>query len=608
MALTDDIIKTLPKATGVYILRDSANKIIYIGKANDLRVRLRSYLGQDDRPFTGRIVEKTERVEYVLTRNETEALLLENQLIKEHSPRYNIDLKDDKSYVRIKLTVGNEWPGIYVTRKVVKDGSRYFGPYSSARSTRNTLSAIGRIFPVRRCTDTFFANRSRPCIFHYIGLCMAPCVYKAIWKEYGQAVLDLIAFLEGKNHDLVNMLETRMKEESDNLNFEKAARIRDQIAAIRSTLTPQVVTGHTGTDTDVFSFFRRKNAIQIAVVCISQGNMSDSFNYTFRDVEEDDIIAGAILQFYLKHQEIPVRIYTDTLPRSIDTLEEVLSNMRGSRVRIYKPARGRPLQWLSIAQDNARTHSRREGSSVSVLEEIAKAFHLSSVPYRMECYDISNIQGKSAAGSRVVFVDGEPDKTLYRHYRIQGMDTPDDFAMLREIFERRLMHDETRPDLIVIDGGKGQLGVFLKVLEELGVPRMPIVSIAKAKGGRVDRFFLPGRKDAVRLPERSRALRTLQRLRDEAHRFAIKYHRQLRSRRSTSLFEGIPGIGPKKARALLMYTSNLTDLSQITPEDLSGIKGLSSKDRENIISYLKAESLPIPLIFCNDKIGNPSGN
>jgi excinuclease ABC subunit C len=584
MALTADIIKGLPKATGVYILRDASSRIIYIGKAKDLRIRLRSYLGQDNRLQTGRIVDKTDKIDYILTRNEAEALLLENQLIKAHKPRYNIDLKDDKTYVRIKVNTNSEWPGISITRKVARDGARYFGPYSSARSTRNTLSAIGRIFPIRRCTDTFFANRSRPCIFHSIGLCMAPCVYKTIHKEYDQTVRDLIAFLEGRNRDLEKMLQERMMIESDNLNFERAAKIRDQIAAIRSTLTPQVVMGHTGADTDVFAFFQRKNVIQIAVVCIIKGNLSDSFNYTFKDVENDDIIAGAILQFYLTHQEIPARIYTDTLPESKTMLEKVLSHMRGSHARISKPTRGRPLQWIAIARDNARTHSR--GSDTSALEDIAKAFHLGSIPYRMECYDISNLQGGSATGSRVVFMDGEPDKTLYRHYRIRTIVGQDDFAMLKEVFERRLTHDETRPDLIVIDGGKGQLGVFLKVLEELGSPKMPVVSIAKARGGKVDRFFLPGRKDAVRMPERSAGLRTLQQIRDEAHRFAVQYHRRLRSKQSASVFEGIPGIGPKKAKALLIHTSRLRDLSQITPEDLEGVKGLSRKDIENIVSFL----------------------
>jgi excinuclease ABC subunit C len=236
-----------------------------------------------------------------------------------------------------------------------------------------------------------------------------------------------------------------------------------------------------------------------------------------------------------------------------------------------------------MAQVNARTHAR--GSDTSALEEIAKAFHLGSIPYRMECYDISNLQGGSSAGSRVVFMDGEPDKTLYRHYRIRTIVGQDDFAMLKEVFERRLNRDETRPDLIVIDGGKGQLGVFVKVLEDLGVPKIPLVSMAKAHGSKVDRFFLPGRKDAIRLPERSVGLRALQRLRDEAHRFAVKYHRQLRSKQTASVFENIPGIGPKKTRTLLMHTSHISDPSRITPADLEGIKGLSGKDIRNVISF-----------------------
>jgi excinuclease ABC subunit C len=265
----------------------------------------------------------------------------------------------------------------------------------------------------------------------------------------------------------------------------------------------------------------------------------------------------------------------------------VLGTLKGSQVNIVKPSRGKPLQWMTMALDNARTHAR--GSDTSALEEIAKAFHLGSIPYKMECYDISNLQGEAGAGSRVVFMDGEPDKTLYRHYRIRTIVGQDDFAMLREVFERRLTHDETRPDLIVIDGGKGQLGVFQKVLEDLGVPKIPIISMAKAHGSKVDRFFLPGRKDAIRLPERSQGLRALQRLRDEAHRFAVRYHRRLRSKQTISEFEGIPGIGPKKARSLLMHTSTLTDLSQIKAEDLEGIKGLSGKDIRNVISFFRRD-------------------
>jgi excinuclease ABC subunit C len=584
MALTEELIKSLPKATGVYILRDPSSKIIYIGKAKDLRTRVRSYLKGDNRLQTGRIVDATQQVDYILTNNESEALLLENQLIKAHKPRYNIDLKDDKTYVRIKVTTHAEWPSISITRKVTSDGSRYFGPYSSAQATRNTLSAIGRIFPIRRCKDTEFANRTRPCIYHAIGLCLAPCVYKTVRKEYDQAVADLVAFLEGRDKELGKLLQGRMLKESEGLNFEKAARIRDQIEAISITLVPQVIVGQGRGDTNVFATFRSHNHVQVAVLQIAKGTLTDSRNILVKEAAETDLMTTVMLQFYLAGNEIPGQVFTDTLPQDRHMLEEVLGTLKGSLVKITKPSRGKPLQWLAMAQVNARTHAR--GSDTSALEEIAKAFHLGSIPYRMECYDISNLQGGSSTGSRVVFMDGEPDKTLYRHYRIRTIIGQDDFAMLREVFERRLNRDETRPDLIVIDGGKGQLGVFLKVLEDLGVPKIPLVSMAKAHGSKVDRFFLPGRKDAIRLPERSVGLRTLQRLRDEAHRFAVKYHRQLRSRITASMFENIPGIGPKKARTLLMHTSHISDPSRITPADLEGIKGLSKKDIANVISFL----------------------
>lgn len=588
MALSDDIIRTLPRSTGVYILRDHSGRIIYIGKAKDLRSRLRSYLGRDDRLQSGQIVENTEKVDFILTNNEAEALLLENQLIKAHKPRYNIDLKDDKTYVRIKLTLKAEWPAISITRKLTADGSRYFGPYASAFATRNTLSAIGRIFPVRRCKDTEFANRTRPCIYHSIGLCLAPCVYKSVRKEYDQAVEDLTAFLEGRNRELAKTLQERMLNESENLNFEKAARIRDQIESIRETLVPQAVINQGRLDAHVFASFLTRNHAQVAVLEMTKGTLTDSHNLSVKVADEEDLVTAVMLQFYLSGNEIPPAIYTDNPPENTRMLEEVLGKLRCGRVKIMRPSRGTPYQWLAMARDNARTHSR--GSDVSALEEIARALHLSSIPYRMECYDISNLQGSSATGSRVVFMDGEPDKTLYRHYRIRTIEGQDDFAMLKEVFHRRLTNDDTRPDLIVIDGGKGQLGVFLKVLQELGAPKTPVVSMAKARGARVDRFYLPGRKDAVRLPDRSAGLRTLQRIRDEAHRFAVTYHRKLRSNKSSSVFQGIPGIGPRKSRAILMQTSHITDPSRITPDDLKAIKGLSAKDITNIVSFFSREA------------------
>lgn len=585
MPLNDDMVRRLPRNTGVYILRDASDRIIYIGKALNLRARLRSYLGHDDRLYTPRIVAETAKAEYILTRNETEALLLENQMIKAHRPRYNMDLKDDKTYVRIRVDTSDEWPSIGITRRVAADGSRYFGPYSSAQATRRTLAAIGRIFPIRRCKDTEFANRSRPCIYHSIGLCLAPCVYRHVRGDYDQAVKDLLAFLEGRDRDLVKGLRERMELASARLEFEKAAKIRDQLEAIGTTLVPQAVVGHARGDIHVFAFFGTRDRIQVAVLRIDRGTLTDSRTLRVRPAAEDDPVSTIMLQFYLGGVDIPTVIYTDRLPAEPGVLEQVLSELKDGPVRISKPARGVPLSWMDMARDNARVHAQ-EGDASS-LEEIAKAFHLGAIPYRMECYDISNLQGDSAAAARVVFMGGEPDKNLYRRYRIRTVSGQDDFAMLREVFARRLQGDETRPDLVVIDGGKGQLGMFLRVIEDLGLSGVPVVSMAKARGRKVDRFFLPGRKDSVRLPERSAGLRTLQRLRDEAHRFALRYHRQLRSSRSPSVFDEIPGIGPKKAGALLRLMSRLEDPSMITETDLQTISSLSRRDIENILSHVR---------------------
>ena len=573
MGLTPEMIEQLPKATGVYLMRDAHGHIIYVGKGLDIRSRVRAYLGQDMRPSVRHIQARTAQVDFVLTSNEKEALLLENQLIKAHRPRYNIFLRDDKTYVSIKVTTNHEWPGIYVTRRIRKDGSRYFGPYSSARATRNTLSAIGRIFPVRRCKDTEFINRVRPCLFYQIGICLAPCVKKVGKQEYGQILSDLILFLEGRNRTLESELERRMQRSSEELDFERAARIRDQIAAIQTTLVPQAVVRHGGMDMDVFGTYRHLQHAEVAVLRLAKGSMVDSSTFSLGTQEEIDFITPCMLQFYLGRKDVPPLIYADTLPEDKQTLEAILSDLRGGAVSIRNASRGRPRQWVAMAQETALNNFRGE---TSVLDEIARVFRLPSIPYRMECYDISNLFGEQAVGSRVVFIGGQEEKSLYRHYRIRGVSGQDDFAMLHEVLRRRFRDEaEPRPDLLVIDGGKGQLNICLKVLKELDFASVPVVAMAKERVSVKDRFFLPGRKDALAFPRGSNALKTLQRLRDEAHRFAITYHRRLRSKAARSVLEDIPGIGPKKANRILKHIPNL---SSVTEDELLKVKGLSRKD------------------------------
>lgn len=586
VALTEDMVKSLPRATGVYLLKDARGVPVYIGKANDVRSRVRSYLAEDGRPFTSRIAGETARVDFILTRNESEALLLENQLIKKHRPRYNIDLKDDKSYVRIKVSLSHPWPSISVTRTILKDGSRYFGPYASAQSTRRTLSALGRVFPLRRCKDTEFRNRKRPCVYHSIGMCLAPCVRPHVRREYDQAVLDLIEFLEGKDRDLVENMRRRMLEAADRLDFEEAARLRDRINALESTLVPQAVIAGTSSECDVFSFFESGPVVTVSVVRIAKGAIEDSRALSLRKAAQDDVVSMAVLQFYLAGNTVPPLVYLDDDAGSRHkTLGRALERLKGARVRVAVPRRGRPLEWLEIARQNARGHSLDKGPSA--LEEIAEAFHLKVLPFRMECLDVSTLGGTYSTASCVAFLGGEPAKNLYRRYRIRDDSAKDDYSMLREVLARRLAGDEARPDLLVIDGGKAQLNVFLRVARELGIESFPVVAMAKARGATQDRFYLPGRKDPVRLGPKSKAMLTLQRLRDEAHRFAVGYHRRLRSKGNiTSLFEDIPGIGPVKARALLQLASRGRDISAIGRSDLEGLGCLNRKDIEHILDHL----------------------
>ncbi len=585
MALCGEIIRKLPRSTGVYIMKNAQSEVIYVGKAKDLRGRVHAYLGQDTRPSVPYIAEQTERVDFIVTRNEKEALFLENQLIKSHRPRYNVDLKDDKSYVRIKISTNEEWPRISITRKVLKDGARYFGPYSSSHAIRTTLRAVSRIFPLRRCKDTVFKNRLRPCMYYQISQCVGPCANRVTKEQYDDLVNDLITFLDGKNKVLEERLLKRMKRESDRQNYETAAKIRDQLVAIQDSLVSQVVIGNTPVDVDIFGTYGHEDKVQISVLHIAKGAMADSHSFAVKNTEEDDFMTNCILQFYLKGGDVPPFVYADIPPEGRGNLEQVLSDIRGSKVCVRKALKGTPKQWMSMARENARSYGST--AETSLLDDVAKILRLPAVPNRMECYDISSFQGSHPVASRAVFLKGKPEKSLYRHYRIRDIVGQDDFAMMEQVLRRRLKGDEERPDLLVIDGGKGQLGVCVRVLDSLGMSSIPSVAMAKPRGTKNDRFFLPGEKDAVVMPPRSASLRLMQRLRDEAHRFAVTYHKHLRSKSISTVLEEIPGIGPKKARSILMHTSHLEELSRLKREDLAGVSGLTRHDIDRILEFIR---------------------
>lgn len=572
MGLSNHIIEKIlqfPTVPGVYLMKGEGGKIIYVGKANNLRDRVKSYFRKEaeSRYQIQFLLKRVKEIDFLITSSEKEALLLENSLIKKHKPRYNIFLKDDKSYVSLRLSIEHDYPSLTVIRRIKKDGALYFGPYSSADACRETVDFIYRHFQLRTCTDHEIANRSRPCLEYQIGRCSAPCVGYVTLAKYQKQIEQVRLFLEGKNDHLIPMIKQNMKEASDNEHFEQAAVWRDLLKNIEETLEKQKVVRHGGLHQDLIFLYREGEKGLVALLSIRDGNLIDSRYYPVDCFEEDEQIVDYFLsQYYLKEVFIPDEILSSHLPADMSSLSDLLTEKKGKRVTIHAPQRGEKKDLLDLAQKNAQSQFARLVKKELQVEEVLKGLQeklgLSRYPHRMECYDISNISGKKATGSRVVFIEGKPDKKEYRHYRIRLGDEPNDYAMLKEVMERRFrvqgsgdrvqeMKKEIitlnpepytlYPDLLVIDGGKGQLRVASKVLEELGITDIPVIAIAKGKGPgarakgnwegkKEEEIYLPGRANPLLFQKGAPELSMLQNLRDEAHRFAIKYHRHLRDK------------------------------------------------------------------------------
>lgn len=600
---TDDVdletkLATLPTRPGVYLLRDAHDKVIYVGKAKSLRSRVRSYFrGGDERAQVAFLVGKVARFETLVTRNEKEALILENNLIKQYKPRYNIRLKDDKSYVSVKIEERHPWPRLVVTRKLTRDGSRYLGPFSSAWSVRETLDTIRKIFPIRNCSDTVFRNRARPCIEYQIKRCPGPCCLPVDAEEYGRNVAQTVELLEGKNQQLVRTLSTRMTAASDALRFEEAARLRDQLRAIETTVQRQQAVEHWGRDQDVFGLYREGGCVEIQVLFVRQGKLTGNQAYTFDDLEQsdDEILAAVLTQFYQGDRAVPDAIVLPLVLEDADVRAEYLGERRGRPLEIVCPQRGARVRLVEMARDNAR-HSfaeRRDQTTQRehMLEELRRRLHLRSAPKRIECFDISNIQGNLTVASMVTFDEGQPCPARYRRYRIRTVEGSDDFASMYEVLERRYRRakDENDfPDLLMVDGGKGQLNVAVEVLRALEIDGVDVIGLAKMRVERDaqapdivrsdERVFLPGRKNPVVLRRNSTALFLLQRVRDEAHRFAITYHRELRRReRLRSGLEDIAGVGPGRRRVLLRHFGSLRRLRAASEAEIAAVPGISAR-------------------------------
>lgn len=602
-------IASLPVRAGVYLLRDGHGKVIYVGKAKSLRSRVRSYFrGGDERAQVQFLVNRVATFETLVTANEKEALILENNLIKQYKPRYNIRLKDDKSYVSVKIDEQHAWPRLLVTRKITRDGSRYLGPFSSAWSVRETLDTIRKIFPLRNCSDTVFRNRARPCIEYQIKRCPGPCCLETDAGEYAANLARTVELLEGKNQQLVRTLTSRMEAASDALRFEEAARVRDQIQAIETTVQRQQAVAHWGRDQDVFGLYREGGFVEIQVLFVRAGKLTGNQAYTFDDLElgDDEIIAAVLTQFYQGDRPIPDGVVVPLQLEDADVRAEYLSDRKGRAVEILCPQRGAKLRLVEMATDNAR-HSyaerRDQGAQRErMLEELRARLHLRSAPKRIECFDISNIQGNLTVASMVTFDEGEPCTARYRRYRIRTVEGSDDFASMYEVLERRYrraIEENDFPDLLMVDGGKGQLNVAVEVLRTLGIEGVDLIGLAKMRVARDarapevlrsdERVFVPGRKNPIVLRRNSTALFLLQRVRDEAHRFAITYHRELRRReRLRSGLEDIAGVGPGRRRLLLRHFGSLKRLRAARADEIAGVPGISPRLATEIHERLAA--------------------
>mgnify|MGYP001367799843 CR=1 FL=1 len=588
--------RSQPSAPGVYLMKDATGTILYVGKAKNLRQRLRSYLGggRDGRAQIRFLLERAVQVETIVTDTEKEALLLENTLIKQHRPRYNIDLRDDKTFISLRLDMASEFPAFEIVRRVRADGARYFGPFTSALAVRETLKEIQRAFPLRRLPWVRCRRRSRPCLFHQLGQCSGPCHNLIGRSDYLRLVDGAVALLEGREAEVLKLLRCRMQEESAALRFEMAARLRDQIRAIEQTVERQKAVRFGVADQDVIGLCRAGGEVEMVVLFVRHGRLAGRRSYNLDwQTGEKQLLEEFLLRYYERDVPVPDEIL---LPLAIEgerTLAEWLGERRGRKVRLLVPRRGERAELLALAARNAEEAWRERGSRrearAELLEELRRRLQLSRLPRRLECFDISTIQGRMTVGSMAVVADGEPASGEYRHYRLRSVTGTDDYAALREVLSRRLKRgaaEQVLPDFILIDGGRGQLGVAAALLEELGLTgRIDIAGIAKSRvrsnvRGKVverseERIFLPGRKNPVILPKGSPTLFLVERLRDEAHRFAVTYHRKLRGRTQlNTALDDIPGIGPQRRKALLRYFGSVSKLQEAGIEELQRVPGL----------------------------------
>ncbi|MCB9726170.1 MAG: excinuclease ABC subunit UvrC [Spirochaetaceae bacterium] len=605
----------LPTAPGVYLFKSARDSVLYVGKAQSLRSRVRQYVsGGDGRIRIPALVERAVSVEVLVTGNVKEALLLENELIKQHRPPFNVRLRDDKQYLALRIDEQEAWPRVTMVRRFRKDGAQYFGPYTSSVALKSALSKLRRLFPLRSCTEgTFkdYARRGRPCIEYEMKRCLGPCVGLAEPEAYAEQVRGTILFLRGKSKELVEDIEREMAEAAAEERFEDAARLRDRLQAVERTIESQQIVTEKGLDRDVFAIAREGGEVDVQVLHVREGRVIGARDFPFSDVrlDDDEVMASFLGQFYGSGEgHAPPREVLVSVDFEDDGALEALWRERFDQpVTIRRPQRGGTRRLVEIAERNAAlalsTRLAARDSVATALDELEERCHLGVRPHRIECYDVSNLQGTLAVASRVVFEDGEPVKKDYRRYRIKQAEAGDDYGCLREVLDRRLarVEREPLPDLLMVDGGRGQLGVVSAALADAGL-EVETLGISKERdedsrslrvkrggGLKAERVFRPNRTNPIQLAPSSRGMLLLQRIRDESHRFAIEFQRELRSKVNlTSILEELPGIGPGKRRALLKTLGSLRAVRAASVEQLAAVPGLSQRDAESIRRFFDA--------------------
>ncbi len=611
-------LKNLPDQPGVYLHKDASGAVLYVGKAKSLRSRVRSYFTAEDTKSAKHqsMVSQIADIDYILVNNAVEALVLECNLIKRYRPKYNVMLRDDKNYPYIKISLDEDFPRVYRTRNYRKDGARYFGPFTSSKSLDDTLRLLKKIFPYRSCNRPMQAEpldpskplnaRTRPCLDFYIHRCIGPCIRACTKEEYAAVIDDVQRFLEGKHDEISKNMEKRMLEAADGLKFEEAALLRDRVKAIQRVLEKQRIVSTGMEDQDIIALARDKGDACVMLFSVRGGKVLGQQDYVLsgtQDESESEILEKFLEQYYDTATNLPAEVLIQYPIEEPDIMADWLRQKRGKKVTVVVPQRGEKVRLIELAEKNARETLQTlkvkwltdDQKVMAGLSELADYLELDRVPQRIECYDISNTGGTDSVGSMIVFVGGRPKNSDYRRFKIKTVTGADDYASLQEVLRRRFKRassDEgttwaTLPDLIVIDGGKGQLSAAVEALAEVGVDAVPVAGLAKER----EELFLPGDPTPILLPATSQGLYLVQRIRDEAHRFAITYHRTVRAKNSiSSQLDDVPGIGPRRKKDLLKYFGSVKQLRQATVEEIAQVPGFSAKLADVVKEYLADES------------------